>query len=66
MKELDDADRAAVVAMFKLLDQVAAALFPELQIIVLDHARIAEKWFANATTADWHSGDGLIPSSWIG
>ncbi len=65
MTDLPDDDQSRVRAMFALLARVAEELAPHLQIIVMDHARISEPWFLQAVIADWHTGERLIPGSWI-
>lgn len=62
---LEDEDRLAVRAMFKLMNDVAEDLSPGLQVIVTDHANLQEKWFQDAVIEDWHSGDALIPQAWL-
>lgn len=57
-------DRAIVAGMFELLRDVADELGDSLQIIVFDHARLDESWFAKATVEDWRDGRGLIPPDW--
>lgn len=61
----DDADRIAVRAMFELMRDVVAALAPDFQIIVCDHADLPEVWFADAVRYRWRGGKALIPADWI-
>jgi hypothetical protein len=36
-----------------------------LQIIVCDHANLADSWFQDAVISNWRNGERLIPESWI-
>lgn len=63
---VDDADRAAVLAMFTVLRDVVEALAPRMQIIVSDHADLAdEAWFQDAVRHRWRGGNRLIPTEWL-
>jgi hypothetical protein len=62
---LADDDRLAVHRMFRWLYDVVAALAPNFQIIVSDHADIAEEWFQNSVVERWRQGNALVPLSWI-
>lgn len=62
MPEQDD--HVAVTRMFELLDRFAKALAPHFQIIVSDHAHLAEDWFEEAVQHNWR-GEALIPKDWI-
>jgi hypothetical protein len=64
-EELIDDDRKRVREMFLLINDVVRELGGQLQVIATDHARIDEPWFLEAIRADWHSGEGLVPESWI-
>ncbi len=61
----NDADRAAVNSMFRLIYDVAVELAPNLQIIVCDHANLPEDWFQESVSHNWRGGEKLIPSEWI-
>jgi hypothetical protein len=58
---VDDADRAAVLAVFTVMRDVVQALAPRMQIIVSDHADLVdEAWFQEAIRHRWrgaHSQD---------
>ncbi|MGQ4479352.1 DUF3732 domain-containing protein [Streptomyces sp. SAS_276] len=60
-----DADRAAVTRLFRLIHDVARELAPDLQIIVSDHANLAEPWFQESVRHNWRGGHKLIPQHWI-
>lgn len=61
-----DADRAAVLAMFTVMRDVVESLAPRMQIIVSDHADLAdEAWFQDAVRHRWRGGLRLIPTEWL-
>jgi phage shock protein A len=61
-----DTDRAAVLAMFTVMRDVVEAFAPRLQIIVSDHADLADEgWFQNAVEHRWRDGIRLIPTEWL-
>lgn len=60
-----DEDREAVHRMFKWIFEVVDELFPNLQVIITDHADIEEDWFQNAVRDEkWRGKFALIPPSW--
>ncbi len=63
--DLGDEDRAAVVRMFELIRDVVEELQPNFQIIITEHADIAETWYEEAVVERWRNGTALIPSEWI-
>jgi hypothetical protein len=63
--DIDDEDRAAVVRMFELIRDVVAELHPNFQIIITEHADIAETWYEEAVVERWRNGTALIPAEWI-
>ncbi|WP_298472776.1 DUF3732 domain-containing protein [uncultured Psychrobacillus sp.] len=66
VEELDDEDRKAVKMMFDLLFKVCKELYPNLQIIVLDHANLQDDEFQSALVEKpWRNGRALIPSEWL-
>ena len=66
MENIRDEDREAVARMFKLAYEVAQSLAPNFQIVVTDHADIAEKWFQDRVVERWRGSVKLVPSDWIG
>ena len=60
-----DTDREAVLRIYRLMYDVVSELAPGLQLIVCDHANLAEDWFQNSIQHEWRRGEKLIPSSWI-
>ncbi len=64
LEELGDPERQGVERIFRFLYDITAELAPDLQIIVTDHADIAEDWFRESVIQNWHDGDALVPSEW--
>ena len=63
---VNDADRTAVLAMFTVMRDVVRTLTPRMQVIVSDHADLAdETWFQDAVRHRWRDGVSLIPSEWL-
>ena len=66
---VDDADRVAVRAMFRLLYDFVVEAAPNFQIIVCDHADLPEDWFQDSVRQRWREGrseiPALIPVSWL-
>jgi hypothetical protein len=65
LSNLRDTDRTAVVRMFELIRDVVRELNPNFQIIITEHADIAEDWYQQAVVARWRNGNALIPAEWI-
>lgn len=65
LAELDDEDRMAVLRMFELIKDVVNELHPNFQVIITEHADIAEAWYQEAIVERWRNGNALIPSEWI-
>jgi uncharacterized protein DUF3732 len=63
---LRDEDRLAVDRIFQLLRQVAAALAPSLQIIVMDHEHPDRPGLAQVVREEWRGGLKLVPEGWPG
>lgn len=61
----NDSDRVAVTLMYQLMRDVVTELQPSLQLIVVDHANLAESWFQESIRENWRGGAKLIPASWI-
>ncbi|MBW3638662.1 MAG: DUF3732 domain-containing protein [Actinobacteria bacterium] len=62
--EDEDADWSAVRRQFELFRDVVASLNGELQVIVCDHANLADDWFQAAIVDNWRNGVALIPDGW--
>ena len=55
-----DVDRVAVRALFQLIKDVVDELAPTLQVVVCDHAFLAEDWFQESIVENWRDGRKLI------
>ncbi|WSQ06329.1 DUF3732 domain-containing protein [Streptomyces sp. NBC_01231] len=67
---IQDADWTTVTAYFQLLNDVVQLNQGALQIIVCDHANLAETWYQDAVIGNWRTdSDGnrnaLIPPDWL-
>jgi hypothetical protein len=60
--DLPDEDREAVSRMFKLIFAVATEA--GFQVVLTEHADIAEPWFEGAVVERWRRGAKLIPTDW--
>lgn len=61
-----NADIVAVKRMFNFLFDVCEALYPNLQIIVTEHANLTDTRFQQALVEEpWTGGRALIPESWL-
>ena len=60
---LDDKDRHAVQALFELMN-LACQEIDGLQLIVLDHAHLADGWFEASIVEEWRRGKFLVPPAW--
>ena len=65
LSNIRDTDRAAVIQMFELMRDVVSELCPGFQIIITEHADIAEDWYEEAIVERWRDGNALIPAEWI-
>ena len=60
-----DADMEKVRSLFKMLHRVAEREAPGLQIIVSEHANLADEWFQDALVeAPWTKPPALVPEEW--
>lgn len=65
LDELEDADRQAVKAMFKLHYDFALSLSPSFQVLVTDHVNLPDEWFRESVVEDWRGDRALVPPSWL-
>lgn len=65
LTDLNDEDRLAVLQMFELIRDVVNGLSPNFQVIITEHADIAEDWFQEAVVERWRNGNALIPTEWL-
>lgn len=63
--DLNDDDRRSVEAMFSLLHRFVTELAPGMQLIVMDHANLAEQWFQDSILEVWRDGRKLVPAEWV-
>lgn len=61
----ENADWEAVRRQFTLMRDVVASLEGELQVIVCDHANLADDWFQDSVIENWRNGVALIPADWL-
>lgn len=59
-----DVDRVHLARLFRLLFTVVAELAPHFQVILTEHADLAEDWYQSAVTERWRGGTALVPESW--
>lgn len=59
-----DADRTAVQALFKLMEFACSEISKDFQLIVLDHAHLADGWFEEAIVEEWRGNSALVPLDW--
>jgi len=57
-------DRSAVIRMFQLMLKVVDELSPGFQVLVTEHADIAEDWYQDAVIERWRGGLRLVPEDW--
>lgn len=60
---LKDEDREAVGRLFRLIFRIAREA--GIQVILTEHADIAEPWFQDAVVERWRGGPKLIPAEWL-
>ena len=65
MENIKNEDRLAVARMYKLAFDVVEQLHPNFQIIMTDHADIAEEWFQQCVIEKWWGDLKLVPDDWL-
>lgn len=60
--ETKDEDREAVRRMFKLVFEIAEAA--GVQVVLTEHADLAEPWFQDAVIQRWRGNEKLVPIDW--
>lgn len=58
-------DEEAVGLMFNFILKVTKELYPNLQVIITDHAKINSPEFQEAIIEEWRFGNKLVPRNWI-
>lgn len=61
----ENADWEAVRRQFALMRDVVSSLNGDLQVIVCDHANLADDWFQESVIENWRNGVALIPEEWL-
>lgn len=61
----ENADWEAVRRQFALIRDVVSALEGAIQVIVCDHANLADDWFQDCVIDNWRNGVALIPADWL-
>lgn len=61
---LDDDERLAVSEMFRLIFDAVKDVAPGFQVVVTEHADLAEDWYAEAVVEKWRGGTKLVPADW--
>ena len=64
LEKLKDEDRSAILRMYKLVFALIKKLYPDFQVIITDHADLADKDFRSAVVERWRDGRALIPKDW--
>lgn len=59
-----DADRLAVQALFELMYSACQEIDAPFQLIVLDHAHLADSWFEASIVEEWRGEYALVPRHW--
>ena len=65
MDDIENEDRQAVARMYRLALDVVQMLSPEFQIIITDHADIAQDWFQECVVERWRGPIKLVPETWL-
>lgn len=61
---LQNDDRVALRRMFQLVFNVVGKHTPDLQVIITEHADLADPWYQNAIAEKWRGGKKLVPDDW--
>ncbi len=61
---IGDEDQQAVSRMYNLIFDVVETLSPQFQVIVTDHADLAEPRFQSVVAERWRGGQALVPVDW--
>lgn len=64
MENIKNEDRLAVAKMYRLALDVAVQLHPYFQIIMTDHANLADEWFQQCVIEKWWGDRKLVPNEW--
>lgn len=64
LEPLNDDDRSAVQALFKLMKDACSEIGSGFQLIVLDHAHLEDDWFEDSIVEEWRRDKALVPLDW--
>lgn len=64
MSEIGEEDQLAVKRMLKFVLSVVESLAPHFQVVMTEHADIAEPWYRGTIIERWRGGTMLVPSDW--
>lgn len=64
LQSLPDTDREAVMRMYQLMFKIIEDLEGKFQIIVTDHADLADQKFQSSVIQRWRNGVKLVPPEW--
>ena len=60
-----DVDSQEVRTIYKFIFDRIKELHPDMQVIIVDHADINEKYFQDAVIEKWWDGMKLVPTDWV-
>jgi hypothetical protein len=60
----NDDDRQALLRMFTVIFDVVQSLAPEFQVIITEHADLADAAYRDAVVERWRGGLKLVPDDW--
>jgi hypothetical protein len=61
---LPDEDRREVSEMFELIFDAVREVAPGFQVILTEHADLADDWYSEAVVQRWRGGVKLVPEDW--
>lgn len=64
MSMIGEDDRHAVSRMFRFIFDVVEGVAPGLQVIIMEHADLNEKWYQSRIAERWRGGVALVPEDW--
>lgn len=59
-----DVDSQEIRAIYEFIFERVKELHPDLQVIIVDHADINEKYFQETVVEKWWDGTKLVPTDW--
>ena len=65
IENLPDEDRTAVRQLFDLLYRNCSDHAPEMQIIVVDHVELLDRWFSESIVERWRDSRAFVPQTWL-